>query len=135
MLKLKLPHFGHLMRRTDSLENTLILGKIESGRRRGQQRMKRSDGITNSMDNESEQAPVVGDGQGSLACCSPWGCKELDMTDDRTEVSSCPVLGLYYSFRGCALSPSCPTPNPNLWPLIFQERKAENDKGFAQNDI
>ena len=48
MLKLKLQSFGHLMRRTDSLENTLMLGKI--GRRRGQQRMRWSDGITNSMD-------------------------------------------------------------------------------------
>ena len=43
-------HFGHLMRRTDSLENTLMLGKIEGGRRRGRQRMRHSDGITDSMD-------------------------------------------------------------------------------------
>ena len=50
MLKLKLQDFGHLMGRTDSLEKTLILGKIESGRRRGQQRMRWLDGITNSMD-------------------------------------------------------------------------------------
>ena len=50
MLKLKLQHFGHLMRRTDSLENTLILRKIEVGRRRGQQRMRWLDGITNLMD-------------------------------------------------------------------------------------
>ena len=50
MLKLKLQHFGHLMRRTDSLENTLMLGKIECGRRRGRQRMRRLDGTTNSMD-------------------------------------------------------------------------------------
>ena len=49
MLKLKLQYFGHLMRRTDSLEKTLILGKIE-GRRRGRQRMRRLDGITNSRD-------------------------------------------------------------------------------------
>ena len=49
MLKLKLQYFGHLMQRTDSLEKTLILGKIE-GRRKGQQRMRRLDGITNSMD-------------------------------------------------------------------------------------
>ena len=50
MPKLKLPYFGHLMRRVDSLEKTLMLGKIEGGRRRGQQRMKMLDGITNSMD-------------------------------------------------------------------------------------
>ena len=50
MLKLKLQYFGHLIRRTDSLEKTLMLGKIEGGRRRGQQRMRWLDGITNSMD-------------------------------------------------------------------------------------
>ena len=50
MLKLKLQYFGHLMQRTDSLEKTLMLGKIENRRRRGQQRMKRLDGITDSMD-------------------------------------------------------------------------------------
>ena len=50
MLKLKLQYFGHLMRRTDSLEKTLMLGKIEVGRRRGQQRMRWLDCITNSMD-------------------------------------------------------------------------------------
>ena len=49
MLKLKLQYFGHLMRRTDSLEKTLMLGKIEGGRRRGQQRMRWLDGITDSM--------------------------------------------------------------------------------------
>ena len=49
MLKLKLPYFGHLMGRTDSFEKTLTLGKIEGGRRRGQQRIRWQDGITNSM--------------------------------------------------------------------------------------
>ena len=50
MLKLKLQHFGHLMRRTDSFEKTLMWGKIEGRRRRGQQRMRWLDGITDSMD-------------------------------------------------------------------------------------
>ena len=50
MLKLKLQYFGHLMQRTDSFEKTLMLGKIEGRRRRGRQRMRRLDGITNSMD-------------------------------------------------------------------------------------
>ena len=49
-MKLKLQNFGHLMRRTDSFEKTLMLGKIEDGRRRDQQRMRRLDGITDSMD-------------------------------------------------------------------------------------
>ena len=77
MLKLKLQYFGHLMQRTDSLEKTLIMGKTES-RRRGRQRM-RLDGITNGR--EFEQAPGVDDGQGSLAGCSPWRRKELDITE------------------------------------------------------
>ena len=80
MLKLKLQYFGHLMQRTDSLEKTLILGKIKGGRRRGWQRMRWLDGITDSMD-MIEQTLGVGDGQGSLACCSPWDCKESDMTE------------------------------------------------------
>ena len=50
MLKLKLQYFGHLMQRTDSVEKTLILGKIEGGRRREQQRMRELDGVTDSMD-------------------------------------------------------------------------------------
>ena len=72
MLKLKLQYFGHLMQRTDSLEKTLMLGKIEGRRRRGQQRMR----WMASLDGyEFEQALGVGDGQGSLACCSPWVVK------------------------------------------------------------
>ena len=75
MLKLKLLYLGHLMWKTDSFEKTQMLGKIEGRRRRGQQRMRWLDG------NEFEQAPGVGDGQGSLACCSPLGHKELDTTE------------------------------------------------------
>ena len=73
ILKLKLQYFGHVMRRTDSLEKTVMPGKVEGRRRRGRQRMRWLDGITDSMDglDGHEQALGVGDRQGSLVCCSP----------------------------------------------------------------
>ena len=81
MLKLKLQYFAHLMQRVDSLEKTLMLGGIGGRRRRGRQRMRWLDGITDSMDVESERTPGVGDGQGGLACCDSWGRKEWKMTE------------------------------------------------------
>ena len=64
----------------DSLEKTLVLGRIEGRRRRGQQRMRWLDGITNSMD-ESAQAPGDGEVQGSLVCCRSQGHKEPNTTE------------------------------------------------------
>ena len=80
MLKLKPQYFGYLMWRAGSLEKTLM-GEIEGRRRRGQQRMRRLDGITWLDGRKSEWTPGVGDGQGGLACCDSWGCKESDMTE------------------------------------------------------
>ena len=68
-LMLKLQYFGQLMQRDGSLENTLMLGKVEGKRRRGQQRMRWLDGLSDSMDYEFEETPGVSEGQGSLACC------------------------------------------------------------------
>ena len=81
MLKLKLQYFGRLMRRTDSLEKTLMLRKIEGKTRRGCQRMRWLDGITNWMDmNLSELRQLVMNRE-ALASRSPWSYKELDTTE------------------------------------------------------
>ena len=92
MLKLNLKYFGHLMQRADSLENTLMLGKIEGRRNRGRQRMRWLDGITDLMDMSFSKLQRVGDGQGGLLCCSPCGGKELDTTEQ---------LNLTESFVNC----------------------------------
>ena len=114
MLKLKLQYFGHLMRRTDVLEKTLMLGKMEGRQRRGWQRMRWLDGITDSRD-EFEEAPGVGDGQGVLACCGPWGRKESDTTEqlnwlNETKTVRCYVISCN---KGCGVgglvAKLCPT--------------------------
>ena len=99
MLKLKLQYFGHLMWRADSFEKTLMLGEIE-GRRRGRQRMRWLDGITDSMD--IGWTLGIGDGQGGLACCDSRGRKELDTTEDWTELGASEIQNDHV--KACALN-------------------------------
>ena len=80
MLKLKLQYFGHLMQGANLLEKTPMLGKIESRRRRGRQRVRWLDGITDLMDMSLSKLQEDSEEQESLACYSPWGYKQLGTT-------------------------------------------------------
>ena len=86
ILKLKLQYPSHMMQRTESLGKTLMLGKIEGRRRRGQQRMRLVSPVSEVgwyhqlSGHEFEQTLGDSEGQGSPACCTPWGHKELHMT-------------------------------------------------------
>ena len=88
LLKLKLQYFGHLMRRVNSLEKILMVGKIEGKRQKGQQRLKWLDTITDSMDMKLSKLREIVKDRGSLVCCSPWGCKESDMLSDWTTTNA-----------------------------------------------
>ena len=107
MLKLKLQYFGHLMWKANSLEKTLMLGKIDGKKRRGRQRIRWLDGITNSMDMSLSKLWKDGERQGSLACCSPWGHKESDTTERLNNNSKflmfslhlCLPLKVYYFYN------------------------------------
>ena len=81
MLKLKLQYFGHWMQRTDSLEKTLMLGRMKAGGEEDDRGQKMVGWHNQLNGHESEQAPGVGDGLGSLVCCSPWGLKESDTSE------------------------------------------------------
>ena len=95
-LKLKLQYFGHLMQRTHSLEKTLKLGKIEGKRRRGRERMRWLDGITDSMDMSfSKLQKMVKDKE--TACCSPRGHKESDTT---YQLNNCEKSGIELKVQG-----------------------------------
>ena len=81
MLKLKFRYFGHLMQRTDALEKTLILGKIEDRRRRGRQRMRWLDGITDLMDMSLSKLWEMVKDREAWHITVLWGCKKLDKTE------------------------------------------------------
>ena len=93
MLKLKLQYFGHLMWRTDSLEKTLMLGRLKAG---GEGDSWGWDGWMGSPTQWTRVwvSSGVGDGQGSLACCSPWGYKESDMI--ATELNWNPCINFFF---------------------------------------
>ena len=94
MLKLKRQYFGQVMWSPVSLGKNLMLGKSEGRRRRGRQRMRWLDGIT---EREFEWTLGDGDGQGGLACCDSWGCKESDTTErlNWTDAPAIPLLHAY----------------------------------------
>ena len=81
MLKLKLQYFGHLMQRADSLEKTLMLGKMEGRKRRGTTEDEMVGWYLRLNGHEFEWTPGVGDGQGGVACCDSWGRKESNTTE------------------------------------------------------
>ena len=81
MLKLKLQYFGHLIQRANLLEKTLMLGKTEGKRRRGRQKMRWLEWHHKLNRYEFEQTPGNGEGQQSLAYCSPWSHKVSDITE------------------------------------------------------
>ena len=145
MLKLKLQYFGHLMRRADLLEKTLMLGMIEGRRRRGWQRMRWLDGITDSMDRGLGKLLGAGDGQGGLACCDSWGHKESDTTEPLNWTKKDPHLPwLSWSLSFAHSTPRCPCclvgrglragrAGPRGWPGSlrsgFRELRGGSDRG------
>ena len=124
MLKLKLEYFGHLMQRTDWFEKTLMLGKIESRRRREWQgEMVGWYHLLNG--HEFEQAPGDGEGQGSLACCSPWGHRELDTTERLNNKNNKCIISFIRNWLQSISSVqfSCSVMSDSLWPHELQHTR------------
>ena len=134
MLKLKLQYFGHLVRRADSFEKTLMLGKIEGRRRRGRQRMRWLDGLDG---HGFGWTPGVGDGQGSLACCDSWDRKEADTAEwlNWTELTlwkiKCLAQG-QVAIRGRQTWTSIPLYKLSVIPLVLKSCSLNWDgRGFV----
>ena len=133
MLKLKLQCFDHLMWRTDAFEKTLMLGKIEGGRRRGRRRMRWLDGITDSVDVNLSRLGAGG-GEGSLLCCSPWGRKESDKTERQLKGDVTYPLNAMIPVGGDYFLP-CPTLSGLAMWLTLASWVSGSDTGWAWADI
>ena len=101
MLKLKLQYFGYLMQTADSLERTLMLGKIEGRRRKEQERMRWLDGISYSMDTSLSKLQLIVKDREVLVCCCSWVFKESDMTERLNNVCYLNAKSLHFCLTFC----------------------------------
>ena len=129
MLKLKPQYSDHLRWKADSLEKILMLGKIEGRRRRGRQRMRWLDGITQLNGHEFEQSPGDSEGQESLACCSPWTHKQSDTTEQQQQGKVTEWIYSTAAKRKQELKPNkSPASKNSEWNSVWQESNLGNVK-------